>query len=108
MGVFRVDGVYACEPIRVRVRRLMKGPLPSFFDDVEQEYPRQHDGASISSFFVLALPLHSRAAWGRSPAGPKNGSAAEATSVTRDGQVNLGKSVVMNLRQESCAIIESC
>ncbi len=35
-------------------------------------------------------------------------SAAEATSVTRDGLVNLGKSVVMNLRQESCAIIESC
>ena len=58
---------------------------------------------------VLASLSRSRfpPAWGKSPAGPKNGSAAEATSVTRDGQVNLGKSVVMNLRQESCAIIES-
>ena len=62
---------------------------------------------TFNQLFVLAALPHARG-WGRNSAGPKNGSAAEATSVTRDGQVNLGKSVVMNLRQESCAIIESC
>ena len=80
--------MHACEPIRVRVRRLKLVALHA-------------------KLFVLAALPHARG-WGRNSAGPKNGSAAEATSVTRDGQVNLGKSVVMNLRQESCAIIESC